>query len=183
MKKSSPKILAHARSLLIDHLFALLISLVLTNVINFFNSAGIPVLQLVVSVSAYFSITYSDSWHRGVSAGNKIKTGFMEKNWFGGFYAGLIASIPGLILALLAYCAESGFCNVYDVFGVDIFTSLNRLWQLPFSSLYLLVNEVPVLNLVFPFFLPVFSEIGYIMGIKGYTLKKYFLYKNVEDDK
>ena len=183
MNKSSTGILVHARSLLVDHLFALLISLVLTNVINFFNPDGIPALHLVVSVSVYCSITYSDSWHRGVSDGNKIRAGVLEKNWLKGFYAGVIASIPGFGLALFAYCAEIGFCNVYDVFGVDIFTSLNRFWQLPFSPLYLFVNETPILNLLFPFFLPVFSEIGYIMGIKGYTLKRYFLYKNVEDDR
>lgn len=183
MKKSSSVILVHTRSLLIDHLFALLISLVVANVINFFSSTGIPVLQLVLSVSIYFSITYSDSWHRGVSAGNKIRAGSMKKAWLGGFWAGLIASIPGFILAFGACCAESGIFDVYDVLGVDIFTSLNRFWQLPFSSLYLLANDKPLLNLVFPFFLPVFSEIGYIMGMKGYTLKKYFLYKNVEDSR
>ncbi len=183
MKKKFPGIFAHARSLLIDHLFALLIALVLTNIINFFNSTGIPILQLVLSVSVYFAITYSDSWHRGVSAGNKIRGGVMKKSWCGGFYAGLLASIPGFILALVAYCTESGFFNVYDVFGVDIFTSLNRFWQLPFSSLYLLVNERPLFNLIFPFLLPIFSEIGYVMGIKGYTFKKYFLYKNSEDNR
>ena len=182
MKKFFPGIFDHSRSLLIDHLFALLIALVLTNIINFFNSNGIPALQLILSCSVYFAITYSDSWHRGVAAGNKIRAGVIRRNWYSGFYAGLLASIPGFVLALAAYCVESDFCNVYDVFGVDIFTSLNRFWQLPFSPLYLLVNEKPAFNLIFPFFLPVFSEIGYIMGLKGYTLKKYFLYKNSEDN-
>lgn len=183
MKKSSPGIFAHARSLFVDHLFALLISLVSTNIINFFNSSGIPALQLIISVLVYFSITYSDSWHRGVSAGNKIRAGLITKNWLRGFYAGAVASIPGFVLALFAYCAESGFCNIYDVFGVDIFTSLNRFWQLPFASLFLIANEIPILNLVIPFILPVFSEFGYVMGIKGYTLKMHFLYKNAEDDR
>ena len=183
MNKSSAGILMHARSLLVDHLFALLISLVLTNIIHFFNPTGIPVLQLIISASVYFSITYSDSWHRGVSDGNKIRAGVLKKNWLRGFYAGLIASIPGFALALFACCAEIGICNVYDVFGVDIFTSINRFWQLPFSALYLLANENPLLNLLFPFFLPVFSEIGYIMGMKGYTLKKYFLYKNIDGNR
>ncbi len=182
MKNHSPGILSHARSLLIDHLFALLTSLVLTNVINFFSSDGIPTLQLLISISVYFAITYSDSWHRGVSDGNKMRAGVLKKDIFRGFYAGLISSVPGFILAFFAFFAEIGLFHMYDVFGVDIFTSVNRLWQLPFSSLYIFVNDIPALNLLYPFILPLFAETGYLMGMKGYTLKKYFIYKNTSEE-
>ena len=178
MKKCSVGILPHARSLFIDHLFALLISLVITNIINFFSSGGIPLLQLISSIFVYFLITYSDSWHRGVSDGNRMKSGAIKKDIFRGFYAGLIASVPGFVLGILAFFVENGSFFVYDMFGVDLFTSLNRLWQLPLSSLYLFVNKVPALNLFYPLVLPVFSEIGYFMGLNGCSLKKYFIYKN-----
>lgn len=182
MKSKSPGILSHARSLVIDHLFALLISLVATNIINFFTSDGIPVLQFIICVLVYFSICYVDSWHRGASDGNRMRLGVIPNDKLRGFYAGLIASIPGFILALLAFLAETGAVAFYDVFGVDIATTINRLWQLPLSSLYRFANDIPALNFAFPLFLPVVSEFGYILGLHEFSLKRIFIYRNTTDD-
>lgn len=182
MKSKSPGVLSYARSLIIDHLVALLISLVVTNIINFFTSCGIPVLQFIICFLVYFSICYVDSWYRGETDGNRMRLGVIPNDKLRGFYAGLIASIPGFILALLAFLAETSLVALYDVFGVDVVTIINRLWQLPLSSLYRFANDIPAINFVFPLFLPVVSAFGYIFGLHEFTLKRIFLYRNTTDD-
>jgi len=182
MKAKSPNLIAYAGGLIIDHLFALLAALLTSNIINFFSTDGIPVLNLIISATVYFLICYVDAWNRGNTDSNRIRLGIMPDNKFRGVLAGLIAAIPGGILALLATVAELGIAKFYDVFAVDLFTALNRVWHLPLGTLYLFVNENPFGNFLFPLFIPVVSGFGYVMGLKEISLKYIFVYRNREEE-
>lgn len=182
MKKNGFSLLNYAGSLLIDHLFALLISLVIINVLNFFSNDGIPVLRLILCASVYFVICYVDFWHKGNADRNRIRLGVIPNNKIRAVFAGLIAAIPGFMLSVIALLTEIGAASFLDVFTVDIFTTLNRLWHLPLGTLYEFVNTAPVLNLIIPLFLPIAAEIGYICGMYEITLKKYFIYTNESEE-
>ena len=179
MKNKSPGLFAFAWSLIIDHLFAVLITILITTVINFFTSKA-SVLIFVLSMAVYFSICYVDSWQRGNSDTNRIRLGIMKKNNLRGACAGLLAAIPSFVLAIGAMLAELHFLSFYNFLGVDIFTALNRFWQLPLSYLYTVANSYPWINLLIPLFLPLAAEFGYIFGRHNISLKGYFLYKDVE---
>lgn len=182
MKKTSSGIIGYAFSLIIDQLIAILVSLVATNIINFFAPSGSSLLNFIVCISAYFVICYSDSWNRGCSDSNRVKLGVIPDNKLRGFLCGLVAAIPGLTLALLAYLAETGVASFRDVLGVDIFTTLNRMWHLPLGTLFRYANEAPLLNFVYAMFLPIISGFGYILGLNEIRLKQIFVYRSIDDE-
>lgn len=182
MKKTNSGIMGYAFSLIIDQLIAILVSLVATNIINFFAPSGSLLLNFIVCISVYFIISYSDSWSRGCSDRNRIRLGVIADNKMRGFLCGLIAAIPGLILAFFAFLAETGTASFRDVLGADIFTTLNRLWHLPLGVLFRYVNEFPLLNFVYPMFLPIISGIGYILGLNEIRLKQIFVYRSIDDE-
>ena len=180
MKNKSTGLLAFAWSLIINHLFAILTSLLITTVINFFTDHAYIVI-FIISAAVYFYICYIDSWQRGNSDTNRIRLGLMKKNDLKGMCAGFIAAIPSFILTIGAVLAELQLFSFYDFLGVDIFTALNRFWQLPLSYLYTFANGYPAVNFLIPLFLPIVAEIGYIFGRKNISLKNYFLYKDAEE--
>ncbi len=182
MKKTNSGIMGYAFSLIIDQLIAILVSLVATNIINFFAPSGSLLLNFIVCISVYFIICYSDSWSRGCSDSNRIRLGVITDNKLRGFLCGLVATIPGLVFAFFAFLAETGVASFYDVLGADIFTTINRLWHLPLGVLFRYVNEFPLLNFVYPMLLPIISGLGYILGLNEIRLKQIFIYKSTDDD-
>ncbi len=182
MKKTNSGIIGYAFSLIIDQLIAIMVSLVATNIINFFAPSGSLLLNFIVCISVYFIICYSDSWSRGCSDRNRIKLGVISDNKLRGFLYGLAAAIPGLVFAFFAYLAETGIASFRDVLGVDIFTTINRLWHLPLGALFRYANEFPVLNFAYPMFLPIISGFGYILGLNEIRLKQVFVYRSIADE-
>lgn len=182
MKSKGSGIIGYAGGLIIDHILALLGSLLVSNIINFFSKSGASALNLIICASIYFTICYVDAWSRGCNDSNRMRLGVIPKNKLRGFGAGFIAAIPGFCLSLLAFIAEIDLVKFYDVFSVDVFTTLNRLWHLPLGNMYVFANDFPVLNFAFPLFLPIVSGLGYIMGVHEITLKYIFVYRNKNDE-
>ncbi len=178
MKKSNNNfgIMSFAGSLIVDQFLAVMASFVITTLISIVSPRGMPPVNLVLCISVYFIICYVDAWNKGFSDINKIKLGMLSGNKLRGALAGLIAAVPGLIISVLAFFAESGIISIYKVFESDITLFINRFWQLPFNVFFTGVNENPLLNLAFPFFLPIVSEIGYYLGVNGCSLRQIFVY-------
>lgn len=182
MKNKNPTILAFAWSLVINQLFAILISLLINTVINFFAPNGASVIVFALSASVYFSICYVDSWQRGNADTNRIRLNLMKKNDLKGVWAGLMAMIPSFVLATGAVLAETGVVSFREFLGVDIFTALNRFWLLPLSYLYNIANEYPVFNYIIPLFVPFSAELGYVLGRHDISLKNYFMYRDNSEE-
>ncbi len=170
-----------AISLIVDQFLAVMASFLLMAIIGVFSSGGMPELHILLSILIYALICYVDSWNRGFSDANRMRLGTLPNNKFRGALVGLIAAIPAFLLALFAYLAEIGAVSVYDFLESDIMIIINRFWQFPFSSAFAKVNEMPVLNFAFPFFLPIVSGFGYLLGANEKTLRQIFVY--AKDDK
>ncbi len=169
-------------SLFIDHLFAFMGAMVITNITGFFARKDLSVLNLILCMSLYGVILYSDSWRRGCNDRNRVACGIKKRPLLYGFLVGIIANIPAFCLGIMAFLTECGIIRIYEVFeNIDIATTINRLWQLPLSSLFAFV-DYPVVNLFVPLFLPVVSGAAYILGSHEIYLKNYILYKK-EDSK
>lgn len=176
-KEKSASIFSYAMCLFVDQFIALMISLLVTNIVSLFLPRGGELLRFLICASLYCVIIYLEGWYRGSSDRNRIALGKIPDNKLKGFLAGLIASIPSFVLALLALLAEKGLVSVLDVFGKDITSVLNRFWNLPLGLLYNYANNEPYLNLLFPFFIPVVTAVGYVFGINKFSIKQHFLYK------
>ncbi len=178
MKKNnnSFSLYSFAGSLIVDQFLAVMASFLLTALIGLLAPGGIPSLNILLSLFAYALICYVDSWNRGFSDANRIRLGILPNNKFRGALAGLVAAIPALVLALLAYLTETEVISIFKVFESDIMLFINRFWQLPFSAVFSKVNEMPALNFAFPFFLPIVSGFGYFLGVSEFTLRQIFVY-------
>lgn len=76
-----------------------------------------------------------------------------------GFIAGLIASIPGMILSLTAILAY-GNVKIYTVINVII-----RIWLSPYIHLFgQFPKTLPYLFLILVLIFPIFSGLGYLHG-------------------
>ncbi len=172
--------LKFAGTLIVGQFLALLCSLLILTIIGFFSKNGSGAFQSLLCLAVFVVIIYFDSWHKGSEDINKIKLGFIKKNIFKGMLAGLIAIIPSFLLALFAFFSESKNVIFFDFLGIDLFSAINRFWQLPLSFLFNLVNNKPVLNLLIPFFVPVISGVGYLFGLNRISIKQIMLYKGDE---
>lgn len=178
MKKIKFGLKSYVLSLLIDQLFAFMAAILITTIVGLLPDT-FSLLRFILSVAIYAGICYGDSWKRGSSDRNRIILGEIRKNYFRGFLAGMIASIPGFILAVFAFLAETNVISVYDAIGMDIFSLLNRMWYNPLGALYdAYVNTTPAINLLIPLFMPIVAGIGYFLGLKDVALKNYFIYRN-----
>lgn len=183
MKTQNNGIIRYALSLLSDHFLALIGAVLITNFFRFFSDDGFPLITQLICLVILFLVFYVDSWKRGCSDGSRIRLGRQKKNYFRGFLVGLVAALPGLILALGAFLAETGTAAFYEVFeNCDIFTVLHRVWNFTLSSFLVYANETPALNFAFPMFMPVVAGIGYVMGMHEITLKQFLVYKNSDDE-
>ncbi len=178
MKKNSNNIgiWRFAGSLIVDQFLAVMAAFVVSTLISLVSPGGIPLLNLILCVLVYFMICYVDAWNKGFSDINKIKFGMICGNKLRGALAGLIAAAPGLLIATLAFFAESGIISIYKVFESDITLFINRFWNLPFNALFTGVNENPLLNFAFPLFLPIVAGFGYFLGVNDCTLRQIFVY-------
>ena len=177
VKSNKNGIWEYVFSLFIDHLFAFMAAMIITNITGFFARKDLSVLNLILCMFVYGMIIYSDAWRRGCNDRNRIVCGLSKRPVLYGFFVGLVASVPAFCLGIAAFLAESGVVCFYEVFeNIDIMTTVNRFWQLPLSSFFALV-DYPVVNLFVPFFLPIVSGIAYVLGSYEVYLKNYILYK------
>lgn len=176
MKRKS-NILKYALSLITDQFLAVLASVILMIITNFFFPNRFLFLEYLISVLIFTALIYVDSWGRGSSDKSNSKIGIATHSRIKGFIFGLCATIPSVLIALLAFLTETGFLSSYKVLNVDVFVLINRFWQMPLRIFYGAVNKAPVLNLLLPLFVPLISGFGYILGSEDITLKNIILYE------
>lgn len=184
MKTQNNSVVRYALSLLADQVLAIMATVLVSNFFQFFSDDGFPLITQLFSLVILFLVFYVDSWKRGCSDGSRIRLGRMKKNYFRGFGAGLLASVPGLVLATGAFLAESDIMHFYELFdSFDIFTTLYRIWNFPLKSFFAgYVNSMPALNFALLLFMPIAAGLGYVLGLYEITLKSIFVYKNVDED-
>ncbi len=167
-------------ALLIDQFLAVLATIIITSFAAFIFPNGNGFISLVISFVIYVLIIYSDSWHKGVEDINRIKLGFIKKNTFKGVLAGIFAIIPTIAFAFPAFFAETQNIVKFDFLGIDAFTAINRLWNLPLALFFSFADNKPIFNFVIPFIMPIISGIGYLFGLNRISIKQYFIYKSDE---
>lgn len=177
MKNEILSVLRYAGSILAYQFIAIIVSFFVTNMISFFAPNGLMFLKFLISFIIYLLLLYTLSWGRGKSDANRMRLSLLYNNKGRGFIAGLVATLPSFIVALLAFMSESGSASFFEFLGIDGVTAINRFINLPLGNLYLLANEKPVMNLVFPLFIPVVSGIAYILGVYEISLKQILIYK------
>ena len=173
--------LKYAVTLLLDQFISVLCSLVIISILSFFFKERGVFLQNLLRFIFFAWIMYFDAWQKGSEDCNKIKLGYIRKNYFKGFLAGILASIPNIILATLAFLSESALIASYDFIGVSATSAIFRFWNLPLGMFMPFANDTPVFNFLIPLFLPVFSGIGYIFGLNKISIKEMVVYKNDEE--
>ncbi len=172
------RIIKYAWSLIVDQFLAVFAGTIIVNIVLFFIRGDSSLLRLLTGGFVFAAICYIDTWGKGSEDYNNARAGIIKNNAFSGFLFGFVAIIPSLLIALFAFLAETGIVSFYQVLGEDVFTMINRFWQLPLSPLFVFVNEYPILNFVIPFFVPVISGLGYALGFRGIMIKKILLFKN-----
>lgn len=177
MKKSFFSTILFSGSLIVDQFIAVLATTLLVNIFGFLTKGRMDFLQFLISAVVFTMLVYIDSWIRGSSDLNKIKLNIFKRNGAKGVVAGLMAAIPAYVFAFFAYLAESNGILFWDFLGADLFTVINRFWQLPLSGLYVFANETPVYNFIIPLFLPAVSGIGYVFGLNRISIKQIIIYK------
>ena len=177
-KKYKYRAFGYAGKLLLCQIISFLATFILMNIFNFLIPQKAPVLSFLCGIVIFGFITYCEAWGRGEGDSNRVKIGIFKENKLFGLLAGVLAAIPSFLIAVTAFLAETGTASFYSVFDYDLFTMVNRMWQLPFSVLFTYVNKTPALNFVFPLFVPFISGIGYFLGFEGISIKQNLLYKH-----
>ena len=168
-----------AFSLIVDQVLAIFATTIVINIVSLFLPDDVSlVLQFVLGIFVFGAICYIDTWGKGAADFGRAKSNQIKTSPFFGFVFGLVGIIPSFLIAFCAFLAETGAVSFYSLLGEDVFTIINRFWQMPLSSLFVFVNETPILNLVAPFFVCIISGIGYFLGYKGIAIKRYILFKN-----
>ncbi len=181
-RNKAPSLIGYSLSILINQFIAIVISVFVTTVIGFFSSGGFfEILRFLICFLIYFSLIYTNSWRAGSSDTNRIKLGMMPDNKLRGVNAGLVASIPGIVFAVLAFLSESGHFFFFELLEQDGAVLINRFMNFPIGALYALTGGKPALNFLFPLFVPIISGIAYICGRNGISLKQIILYKADEE--
>lgn len=171
--------LKYAGTLLIDQLISVLCSLVIISVLGFFLKDGRGTfLQNLLGFAFFAWIIYFDAWQKGSQDFNKIKLGYIRKSYLKGFLAGLLAALPNIFLATLAFFSENALISSRDFMGVGTISAIFRFWNLPLGMFLPFANETPAFNFIIPLFLPIFSGIGYIFGLNRISIKEIVVYKN-----
>lgn len=180
-KNNAPSLVKYSLSIIANQLIAIVMSVFITTVIGFFSSGGFSLLRFILSLAVYVALLYSTSWRAGSSDENRVRLGYLSDNKFRGFIAGLIAAIPGIIFAVLAFVSESGYVLFFEFIGQDGVVVINRFLNLPMGELYQLIEGSPALNILFPMVIPVISGVSYILGRLGISIKQILIYKADEE--
>ncbi|MBR3848190.1 MAG: hypothetical protein IKM21_02740 [Oscillospiraceae bacterium] len=177
MKNNAWTFVKYALGIVVNQLIAIVMSVFVTTVIGFFSSDGLPFFRFILTSVIYVALLYSTSWRKGSSDENRVKLGYLSDNKLRGFIAGLLAAIPGIVLAVFAFLSESGYVSFFEFMGHDGVVVINRFLNLPIGELYQFIEGRPALNILFPMVIPVVSGISYILGRYGISVRQILIYK------
>jgi hypothetical protein len=103
-------------------------------------------------IALFWLIIYADASHYGQ---NDLKRGNFHKSK--GFISGIVASIPGIVLYLLAITLPS----------VWIFEVVLRTYLIPYIKLIITFeNSMPTISIIFILFFPLVTGFSYLDGIR-----------------
>lgn len=136
----------------------------------------VAVLCTILDMFFLAAIIHGQTWREGQRDRNRVKFGHMEKNLYIGLFAGLLASVPGLIVYIL-------YVSTVNSPATDGFYLAYLLYNATFFEFIALLKSNLVVLAVFLLPIPVFSTIGYIQGYHGiYTFEK-LIYKKDSNKK
>lgn len=177
MKNNAWTFVKYALSIAANQLIAIVISVFITTVLGFFSSTGLQFFRFLLTSLIYIALLYSTSWRKGSSDENRVKLGHLSDNKFRGFFAGIVAAIPGIVLAVLAFLSECGHVSFFEFMGHDGVVVINRFLNLPIGELYQFIEGKSALNILFPMVIPVVSGVSYVLGRYGISVKQILIYK------
>ena len=165
------------------------------------SSAGIMLLDLVLRsiipedwglnclliLSPFITIVvccilYSDAWRTAERDQNLVKYGHIVYRKYKGLIAGMIASLPGLLLALGSILMVGS-----DNVRTDALGALCRIfYEMMFTAFYWLhyILDYSAVALLLPIcVLPAAAVLGYYMGYRGIYIRSYVMYNKKELEK
>lgn len=130
----------------------------------------VAALCTLLDVFFLAALVHGQTWREGLRDKNRVKYGHMEKKLHKGLVAGLVASVPGLILYILLVVtaqstAANGFYLTYLLFNATYFQFVVSL------------RFYPVILALFLLPIPLFSTIGYIQGYREIYIFRNLVYK------
>ncbi len=175
--KPKSGMIKYALSLITDQFFAVVVSILLMNIINFFFPDRLEFIQYLLSFLFFTIFLYVDSWGKASSDKVKQKLGAATHFKLKGFVFGAIAAIPSVIIAALAFLSEVGVIAGYEFLHINVFVLINRFWQIPLGLILSgAVNSAPWVNILLPLWVPIVSGVGYLFGSLDITIRNLLLY-------
>ena len=163
-------------SLLFDHLLAVLGAVLIFGFLGAWDFGFVTVLCAVLSISLALFIPYHDSWKIGSGDMNALKREGQSASKVRGVVAGLFASIPSFIIALIScLCSVNGW-SIGVVMDQSIAEVIYRIWFFPFSSIFQYLTRFPWLYFVPTVTTTIAAGTGYYFGRSKLMLRDYLYY-------
>ena len=129
----------------------------------------------ILCIFFFCCILYGTSWSEGNRDPNRINYGHMNKFMAKGFIAGLFASIPYAVLAVIfliaqAVAPESALRTVSS--------TIYRLVNIQFIVIGDAFTNYPIFCILLLLPLPVVAEIGYVLGFHHVVFASKIIYKD-----
>jgi hypothetical protein len=159
-------------SLLVNTMLACILGVFLIlGIASFGFYSWVAGLATLIVALIYWRMIYGTCWHEAEKDNNRISFNRMRKFMTKGFVAGLIATIPFLIVYIL-YVADMNnklspiFYLIYLIFNLPYFSFVAAFRS---SAIVLALLFVPM---------PLMSWFGYLMGYRGFSFMNKIIYKN-----
>lgn len=176
-KVGGHSMLSFVAGLWVNHVVSLFLTVVIMGIMTIILKEGAKLPSVIITLYLYLLLSYNEGWNRG-STNNRRFEKKPVYYWLRGFSAGLLASVPGTILAgiLLYDYIRAG--TIKD----SIISLLYRLLYLPFTYMFDYLDKIPAL-----YFLPILvmcvsCGTGYILGLKQFALRQVLVYEIKRDN-
>lgn len=171
-----------AAGILLANLIAVAVGLILTALFGAVFDGAFAWIVTTVTMVAYLFFIYHEGWIHGSSDYNMVKFDHTKERKWKGEVAGLCASIPTVLLAVLAILSDAGIMHTAMAMEQDLSVMIYRIWNVAFQFVFGALESFPVL-----YFLPVpvmvaASSLGYRLGYAQIRLSDYFFYARDKDE-
>ena len=161
----------------------LLCNFVCISFAGFMGSASGLVVVEVILLLIYFGIVYSSLWNQGREDNNLAHFGHIALDRWRGIKIGLLANIPFLLMGLLLVLSRFGlfwnFVLIYKIANAAFWPLIN-LFESTLDVMDFAVWQVIVIALL-PLLTAVVSQIGYLLGIKDFSIMQKLIYRNKKE--
>lgn len=165
-----------ALQVLANHFAGLVWSLLVIVLLGFaYSSAVGRILLTIVTVFFSLSFAYNACWNQAFKDRNYVKFGRMQEDRMRGLKAGLLASIPHLIIVIGYYIFR--YCIGGDAF--DLVNVIARVWFLPYLELIdAAAVAFPLIWILLLIPMPLACLLGYQLGYRDYSLTERLIFVN-----